>query len=753
MFACTTSAGRVLAMGKIILVLLITFFSLPGRTDGQEPRDLMKGENEMRVKFDRQEGNHLRHEKSPYLQQHTSNPVDWYPWGEEALIRARTEDKPIFLSIGYSTCHWCHVMAHESFENQEVADFLNHYFISIKVDREELPGIDQIYMAATQAMTGSGGWPMSLFLFPDTRPFYAGTYFPLQSAYGRPGFLELLQLIHTAWLKDRKSLSLSAEKVTAYIQENNPDSGRSLTRSWMEKGFAQIRDSYEPKYGGFSQAPKFPRPVVMDFLFHYYKSSGQGEARDMALYTLEQMAAGGMYDHVGGGFHRYSVDGQWRVPHFEKMLYDQGQLASIYLSAFQLSADPRYKKTASEILDYVLRDMQDPGGGFYSAEDADSVNPYDLAEHGEGAYYLWTEEEINSLLTGQEATLLRAYYGVKRNGNALHDPQKEFVGRNILYQAKDSAQIAREGQVSEEALEEYLRKGRAKLLSQRKKRIAPHLDDKIITAWNGLMISALARAAVILEEDRYLLAAQRAADFILKNLVVGGELKRRWRDGEARHPAALDDYSFLIQGLLDLYRAEHVPSRLVEAMDLSEQQIALFSDEKGGFYDTPQGAGLLARMQAAYDGAEPSGNSVAALNFLRLGSLTGKKQWSELGKKSIETFGKTLEAYPAVMPLMLTAMDFQLDKPRQIVIVGEADGEDTKGLLREVHSRYLPHTILLLADGMENQAFLEKNLPFLATVVKSEGRATAYVCEDFSCKMPVNTRQALAKLLDGKPER
>jgi uncharacterized protein len=708
----------------------------------------MKRENEVRAKFEREESNHLLHEKSPYLQQHAHNPVDWYPWGEDALSRARMEDKPIFLSIGYSTCHWCHVMAHESFENQEVADFLNQHFISIKVDREELPGIDQIYMAATQAMTGSGGWPMSLFLFPDTMPFYAGTYFPLQSGHGRPGFLELLQLIRNAWLKDRKSLILSAEKVTAYIQEKNPDSGRSLARSWLEKGFEQIRDSYEPKYGGFGQAPKFPRPVVMDFLFHLYKSSGQVEARDMALYTLEQMAAGGMYDHVGGGFHRYSVDGQWRVPHFEKMLYDQGQLASIYLSAFQVSGDPRYGKTASEILDYVLRDMQDPGGGFYSAEDADSVNPYDPTERGEGAYYLWTEEEINSLLTKQEATLWNAYYGVEKDGNSLHDPQKEFVGRNILYQAKDSLQVAREGQVSAEELEAYLSKGRAKLLSQRKKRIAPHLDDKIITAWNGLMISALARAAVILEEERYLLAAQRAAEFLLENLVVDGELKRRWRDGEARHPAALDDYSFLIQGLLDLYRAEHVPSRLVQAMDLTEQQIALFSDEKGGFYDTSQSVDLLARMQAAYDGAEPSGNSVAALNLLRLGCLTGRKQWSEMGQKTIEIFGKTLEDYPAAMPLMLTAVDFQLDKPRQIVIAGEVDGEDTKALLREVYSRYLPHTILLLADGMENQAFLEKQLPFLATIRKVEGRATAYVCENFSCKMPVNTRQALAKLLD-----
>ncbi len=737
-------------MGRIILVLLIIFFSLVGRIDGKERSELMRQENENSGGSHREHVNHLIHEKSPYLQQHAHNPVDWYPWGEEALAKARKEDRPIFLSIGYSTCHWCHVMAHESFENQIIADFLNAHFISIKVDREERPDIDQIYMAATQAMTGSGGWPMSLFLFPDTRPFYAGTYFPPESMQGRPGFLQILQAIHKAWTNDRKRLGQSAEQVTAYIKESNPDKGRSLARAWLEKGFRLQEESYEPKYGGFGQAPKFPRPVVMDFLFHFYKSSGQKEARDMALYTLDKMAAGGMYDQVGGGFHRYSVDGQWRIPHFEKMLYDQGQLASLYLSAFQVNGDPRYKKTAMEVLDYVLRDMQDPGGGFYSAEDADSVNPYDPSEHGEGAYYLWTEQEITSLLTDREAVLFKAYYGVEKDGNALHDPQKEFVGRNILYQAKDLAQVAREGKISEQELEEILQNSRAKLLAQRQKRTAPHLDDKIITAWNGLVISALARGAVILEEERYLLAAERAADFLLASLMTGGELKRRWREGEARHAAGLDDYSFLIQGLLDLYGASHVPSRLMQAMELTELQIVRFSDEKGGFYDTPASADLLARMKAAYDGAEPSGNSVAALNLLRLGNLTGKKEWSELGKKTIEAFGKTLEAYPPAMPLMLTAMDFQLDKPRQIVIAGDPDKEDTRTLLREVHSRYLPNTILLLADGRGNQAFLEKRLPFVKTVMKIEGRATAYVCEDFTCKMPVNTREALADLLDGR---
>jgi uncharacterized protein len=741
---------KLLQMKILIFIVLTTLLTMTGQVAGQG--DLMKDLNEKNRSLHPKQANHLIHEKSPYLLQHAYNPVDWYPWGDEALAKAAKEDKPIFLSIGYSTCHWCHVMAHESFEDQEIANFLNTHFVSIKVDREERPGIDQIYMAATQAMTGSGGWPMSLFLFPDAKPFYAGTYFPPRAGFGRPGFMEILQAIQKAWVTDRKSLSVSAEQITAHIRRVSPDSSKSLEKGWLDKGFSQIEESYEPEYGGFAQAPKFPRPVVMDFLLRHYKATGKKEARDMALFTLEQMAAGGMYDQIGGGFHRYSVDARWRVPHFEKMLYDQSQLVFSYLSAFQLTTGQGYRKTAIEILEYVLRDMQDPGGGFYSAEDADSVNPYNPAEHSEGAFYLWTEEEIDTLLTGSQASLFKAYFGVKKNGNALHDPQKEFTGRNILYQEKDFSEAARTTKLSEQEAEELLQDAREKLLNRRQDRTAPHLDDKIITAWNGLMISAFARAAMILEEDRYLTAANRAADFLLNNLKVNGELVRRWREGEARYSAGLDDYSFLIQGLLDLYAASHDPARLRTAMELTEKMIELFGDEKGGFYDTPESAKLLTRMKAAYDGAEPSGNSVAAMNLLRLAGLTGKKQWAELATKCIESFGKTLASYPLAMPLMLSAMDFQMDKPRQIVIAGERNNSDTRNLLREVHSRYLPNTVLLLADGGENQKFLEERLPFIATVKKINGRATAYVCEDFTCRMPVNTREALSALLDGKKQ-
>ena len=701
--------------------------------------------------MEHQKANHLIQEKSPYLQQHAFNPVNWYPWGDEALAIARREEKPIFLSIGYSTCHWCHVMAHESFEDLEIAAFLNRYFVSIKVDREERPGIDQLYMAATRAMTGGGGWPMSLFLFPDTKPFYAGTYFPPRAAYGRPGFLEVLAALQKAWQTDRKSLSLSAEQVTAHIRKKIvAGNTKKIDPAWLYKGFLQIAQDYEPKYGGFGQAPKFPRPVVPDFLFRYYTKTGEREARDIALYTLDQMAAGGMYDHIGGGFHRYSVDAQWRIPHCEKMLYDQSQLASLYLSAFQLNANPTYKRVAVEILDYVLREIQGPEGGFYSAEDADSENPYKPEEHSEGAFYLWTEREIDTLLSAQEMQVFKLYYGVRKDGNALHDPQKEFTGRNILYQALDLAEVARTTKIAEKKVAQLLQTAKVKLLKQRGTRTAPHLDDKIITAWNGLMISAFARAAMILEDKLYLEAANRAADFLLRNLVVKGSLKRRFRDGEAKYPAGLDDYSFLIQGLLDLYTTDHDVFRLQQAMELTEQQILEFTDPEGGFYDTPQSADLLARLKEAYDGAEPSGNSVAVGNFLRLAALTNKPEWAGIASRGIASFSSSLSSYPPAMPLLLSAIDFQLDKPKQIVIVGEKDRDDTRALLREIHSRFLPNTILILADGGKNQRFLEEHLPFLKTVEKMEGKATAYVCENFSCKMPVNVPEDLAMLLTNK---
>lgn len=696
------------------------------------------------------QANHLLKEKSPYLLQHVYNPVNWYPWGEKALSLAGKEDKPIFLSIGYSTCHWCHVMAHESFEDNVVADFLNRHFISIKVDREERPDIDQIYMAATQAMTGSGGWPMSLFLFPDTKPFYAGTYFPPRAAHGRPGFIDILEAIQKAWETDRSTLSLTADQITAHIQKKSRVAEGPLHVGWLQKGFKEIKASYEPKYGGFGQAPKFPRPVVIDFLLRYYKRSGERSARDMALSTLEQMAAGGMYDHIGGGFHRYSVDGQWRIPHFEKMLYDQSQLVLQYLAAYQLTKNDRYKEVAVETLEYVLRDMQGTEGGFYSAEDADSENPYNPAEHSEGACYLWTAEEIEQELSDEAARVFKLYYGVEMDGNALHDPQGEFTGRNILYQPVDLTEAARKAGMSEEEAKRLLAKAKAALLQKRKTRTSPHLDDKIITAWNGYMISALAQVFTVCKEEKYLQAAQKAAAFCVNNLLVNGELKRRYREGEAKYPASLDDYSFFIQGLLDLYRADHDVTYLKEAIKLSHKQLELFADEEGGFYDTPVSSNLLVRLKEGYDGAEPSGNSVSVSNYIRLAALTNTREWKKVAERAILSFASTLDSHPSAMPLMLSGLDLCTAKAIQIVIVGRKDDPETEALLAEVYGRYLPNSLILLADGGENQRFLEKELGFLTTAEKLEDKATAYVCKDFTCTMPVNSPQDLGLLLDGK---
>ncbi len=747
---------NVLRIKFFLLVFPVFLFLMTGQISGKEQGSTVKRKNDERVSADSiaaGKTNHLIHEKSPYLLQHAHNPVDWYPWGEEAFEKALREDKPIFLSIGYSTCHWCHVMAHESFEDQAIADFLNANFVSIKVDREERPGVDQVYMAAARAMTGSGGWPLSLFLFPDKKPFYAGTYFPPQATRGRPGFMDTLQAVKTAWLTDRASISMSAEQVTAQLRNMDSGDGKSIEKTWLEKGFSQIEESYEPTYGGFAQAPKFPRPVVMDFLLRYYRMSGKKAARDMALFTLEQMAEGGLYDHIGGGFHRYSVDTQWRVPHFEKMLYDQAQLISVYLSAYQLTGSAEYRQVASRSLEYVLRDMRDSHGAFYSAEDADSVNPYNTEEHGEGAFYLWTEDEINTLLSEEQATVFKAYYGVKRDGNALHDPQREFTGRNILYQDMELSELAGKAALSESVLVRLLDEAREILLAKRGSRVPPHRDDKIITAWNGLMISALARASMVLGDEKYLRAAEEAVGFIMDTLLVDGKLLRRYRDGEARYEGGLDDYSFLVQGLLDLYGAGHDPQYLHHAIELTEKMIENFRDDGGGFYDTPKSAGLLVRMKESYDGAEPSGNSVAALNLLRLATITGRSDWADLGVGSVESFGKTLSVYPPAMPLMLSAMILQIEKPQQIVLAGERGSADTEELLAEIHSRFLPNTLVLLADGGENQKVLQEMLPFIEMAELLDGRATAYVCEDYSCKMPVNSRKELAALLDGRSSR
>ncbi len=684
---------------------------------------------------DSKKSNRLIDEKSPYLLQHAYNPVAWRPWSDESLRLAREQDRPIFLSIGYSTCHWCHVMAHESFEDEEIAALLNRSFISIKVDREERPDLDRIYMAATQAMTGSGGWPLSVFLLPDGRPFYAGTYFPPQPRYGHPGFSDILAAIERVWQEDRLKISESAEKISEYLKESGRSGqGQDLDPELPEQALEGLQSIYDRTYAGFGSGSKFPQPSILEFLLRYTHKTGSSEVLQMVVETLNAMAAGGIYDHIGGGFHRYAVDRQWRVPHFEKMLYDQAQLASLFLDASLLTGNRAYAGIARETLDYTLRDMRREGG-FFSAEDADSENPYNPAEHGEGAFFLWQAQEIEQLL-GRDTTLIfNAAYGVEANGNALSDPAQEFNGRNILYRRTGDRELSRQFGRTAEEIRDILQKARQTLLQQRRRRTRPHLDDKVITAWNGLMLSALARGSRILEDRRYLQAAEETADFLLAQLVVDGDLKRRWREGEARFDGGLEDYAFLIQGLLDLYAADHRPARLQQALALSRRQVELFSDPAGGFFESREGDDLIARMKGQYDGAEPSGNSVSALNLLRLSSLTGDEAWRDLAEQAMRATAGTLIHQPSAMPLMLAASLTGLGRGRQVVIAGDPANEDTRQLLRAVNSQYLPDTTVLLADGGENQQYLAGMLPFIGMIERKDGKATASLCEGMACRL------------------
>ncbi|MFN2353155.1 MAG: thioredoxin domain-containing protein [Desulfopila sp.] len=697
--------------------------------------------------------NALIHEKSPYLQQHAYNPVNWFAWGEEPFNVARRDDKPVFLSIGYSTCHWCHVMEKESFENDDIAKILNEHFVSIKVDREERPDIDQIYMLATQAMSGGGGWPMSVFLFPDKKPFYAGTYFPPEPRYNHPGFPELLNTIARTWLDNRKGLAESAEKLTAFLRKSSRmDAGENLEQRWSENGFQALAESYDSDYHGFGTTNKFPRPCTLDFLLAYHSRTNNDDALSMVEKTLRAMALGGMYDHIGGGFHRYSVDRQWRIPHFEKMLYDQAQLVVSYLQMYQHSGDDFFAGVAEETIEYVLRDLQHPDGGLYSAEDADSINPYDPDEKGEGAFYLWQDQEILDVLDESEAGDFIACYGIRRQGNALADPAGDFSGRNICYLAKPIAETAGVLKINEEELRQKLARARRKLLVRRNSRVRPHLDDKIITAWNGLMMSALAQAGRILDAPAYIDAARRVAEFIFSNLMSGAQLQRRWRDGEARFDGVLEDYAFVIQGLVDLYGATHNGDYLEKAIALTATQNRLFADPDGGFFNSQESADLLTRMKETSDGAEPSGNSVAAMNHLRLGRMLNRSDWYTTGEATIKAFGAILERHGMALPFMLKALEFSLRPHQQLVVCGSPDSEDTRALLRQANKKYNPQLQVLLADGGDNQKVLERYLDSIGAMAGNSSsvatKSTAYVCRNYTCDTPTDSAEELARQLD-----
>ena len=707
--------------------------------------------------------NRLAHEKSPYLLQHAHNPVDWYPWGEEAFATARRENKPIFLSIGYSTCHWCHVMAHESFEDEATAEIMNREFVNIKVDREERPDVDRVYMTFVQATTGGGGWPMSVWLTPDLKPFVGGTYFPPEDRYGQPAFKKVLMKIAAAWKENHKTIAEQGTKIVDVLRESQTSqTGESkIDDRVFQSAYEQFDRSYDPSEGGFSIAPKFPRPVAFNFLTRFYarerKSEAGKHALEMALFTLRKMAAGGMHDHVGGGFHRYSVDRYWHVPHFEKMLYDQAQLTNSYLDAYQITQDRQYATVARDVLDYVLRDMTSNDGGFFSAEDADSPVVTGIAEPGhsktkEGAFYVWTEKEIDKAL-GDDAKIFKYHYGVQPHGNAPEgsDPQDEFRGKNILIERHTNTETAQKFGKTEDEVRQSLAGSLEKLLSIRAKRPRPHLDDKIIAAWNGLMISAFARGAQVLNEPRYLEAALRAAKFLRSNLYDPKEklLYRSYRNGRGKIKGFADDYAFVIQALLDLYEASFDIEWLKLVLELQKTQDRLFLDEKraGYFSSSGEDESVVLRMKDDSDSAEPAASSVSASNLLRLAQMTNRDEFRERGQRTIEAFAPTLSRFASAMPQMLVALDFSLTKPRQIVIAGKIDASGTKVLLAEVQRHFMPATILLLADGSEGQKYLGEKNEALRAMSMMDGKPTAYVCENFTCKAPVTDPQALAKLL------
>jgi uncharacterized protein YyaL (SSP411 family) len=671
--------------------------------------------------------NALVHEKSPYLRQHAHNPVDWLPWGQTAFDKARRQDKPIFLSIGYSTCHWCHVMAHESFEDEQVAEILNREFVPIKMDREERPDIDRIYMLFVQATTGSGGWPMSVWLTPDLKPFFGGTYFPPGSRYGRPGFRELLLHLAQVWKNDRPKVELSGQNVAAQLAAMAAPAPSPLEpdAELLHAAFRQFERMFDKRHGGFGGAPKFPRPVVLNFLLRYSFQHNNPEALAMVTETLHAMSAGGMHDQLGGGFHRYSVDDHWFVPHFEKMLYDQAQLATAYLEAYQATRDEALASVARAIFAYLLRDLTSPAGAFYSAEDADSPDPENPAHSGEGSFYIWRQAEIAAIL-GADSPSFCQYFGVEPAGNVEVDPQGEFHGRNILFQAQ------------RENRSPALQAASQKLLAVREKRPRPHLDNKILTSWNGLQISALAKGYRVLGDARYLESATQAAKFLLAKMYSPdtGQLLRRYCDGEAAVPAFLDDYAFLSQALLDLFEAKPEAWLLALAIDLARRGLARFADEDaGGFFSTEDGASdVLLRMKDDYDGAEPSGNSVATDVLLRLAHLTGQTDFSIAAARSLRAFAPKMKAQPTIAPQMLVALGRLLNDSEQVVIRCPQVDAASDRLEREYTRKFSPTAVVLsIADHCAQE--LRGAAPFLAGLER-RGAFTIYECRNFTCQLP-----------------
>lgn len=681
--------------------------------------------------------NRLAGEKSPYLLQHADNPVDWYPWGEEAFARARDEDKPIFLSIGYSTCHWCHVMEHESFEDSTVAALMNRAFVCIKVDREERPDVDHVYMTACQMMTGSGGWPLTILMTPDRRPFFAGTYIP------KAAMLSFIPRVEGAWKEDRTALVGDAGRVADALGKAMQHArGDDLGLDVLRRAYAELGARYDSTYGGFGGRPKFPTPHNLLFLLRYWKRTGDAYALEMVERTLERMRRGGVYDQVGFGFHRYSTDARWFVPHFEKMLYDQALLLVAYTEAYQATGRPEFRGTALEIAEYVMRDLSAPGGGFYSAEDADS-------EGEEGKFYLWTMDELRALL-GDDAALAADYFGVEPEGNFVEEASGHRPGSNILFLARPLDEAARAAGVPPDELARRVERVRARLLDARASRVRPHLDDKVLTDWNGLMIAALAFSGRVLDRPDHVARAVRAAEFVDATLAEGDGLRHRYRDGDAAIAGMLDDYAFYTWGTMELYEATFDERWLERARRTTNRMIEQFGDNPpAGFFMTATNAeSLLVRPREVYDGATPSGNSVAMVNLVRLSRLTGDMRYDEAARAIGRGFAAQVSSAAAAHTYLLTAVDFLLGPSFEIVVAGKRGAKDVDTMRRVLDAEYLPNKVVLFRPDQAPERVVAL-APFVAQQRSLDGKATAYICRNFACDRPTTDTAAIRRLLAG----
>ncbi|MEC5272134.1 thioredoxin domain-containing protein [Caldifermentibacillus hisashii] len=679
--------------------------------------------------------NRLINEKSPYLLQHAYNPVDWYPWSEEAFEKAKRENKPVFVSIGYSTCHWCHVMERESFENEEVAQILNEKFVSIKVDREERPDIDSIYMLVCQMMNGHGGWPLSVFLTPDRVPFYTGTYFPRESRYGMPGFTEVLNYLYQQYTENPDRIKdVGAQVKQALELSREKGEQTSLTKETIDNAFRYYKQTFDPQYGGFGEAPKFPMPHTLVFLLMYAKFCENQEALNMVTKTLDGLARGGIYDHIGYGFSRYSVDGKFLVPHFEKMLYDNALLAMAYTDAFRMTKNSRYKKITEEIIKYVLRDMVHPDGGFYSAEDADS-------EGEEGKFYVWTPEEVKDVLGEQLGTLFCQAYDITKQGN--------FEGKNIPNLITSHLEsIAKAEGISSAELAEKLETARQRLFQHREKRVRPFRDDKILTAWNGLMIASLAKAGRVFHQPSYVQSAEKAVSFIRDNLIQNGRVMVRYRDGEVKNKAFIDEYAFLLWGYIELYESTFAPFYLEEAKKLADNMMDLFWDDHAGgfFFSGNDDEPLLVRQKESYDGALPSGNSVAACQLLRLAKLTGDFTLEEKVQQMFQVFSKDIHDYPNGHAMMLQSVMLSQQAMKEVVIVMDDETKEVVDFIQHIQENFHPE-ISLMAVKRNEQAKLSEIAPFIEDYAMINEKPTIYVCENFQCNQPTNHFQTAMDLL------